>query len=537
MENPPQPGGIISPTQPPAGQPAPTPNTQPAPAPNVPPAPAQPQMQPAPQAAFQQAPMNPAAPSTQQPMAPAQAAPAQPMPAFMNAPSAAPVSASQMQGQKKSIKKKMVLPLVIIGALLIIGGGSAAAYFGYVVPNKPENKLLSAISNLATHKSVTIDGTVDYSPKSGGTGVAVDYKLALNSETSQVGLSGTVGVGGAKVPYEIRYIDKDLYFKASDLNGLTSLIPSSGADLDFSSIIKQVDGQWFVVDRSFTDSLGLKTSCVTDSSFALNDADVTLIKKAYKQHPLFTVKSSSSQTVDGEATTKYLVDPASDSEASAFASNLKGLSLYKKAMECSGSSSNSSDSSSPSTSAKNTTTGTVSIYVTKDNQLKKIEINGSDDSSSMKIAATFSYAEVKLDKPAGAKSVQDLYTSVLGGLGFGPTAFTDIQSSAKDVERKADINALHGQLEAYWAQKGYYPSLKDMNSAAFISANFKGLDQEALTDPDGSGTTFTVAPQKNAYTYTVQPSGCDNATKTQCVSYVLSAMNTDGTLYSKQSLN
>ena len=45
------------------------------------------------------------------------------------------------------------------------------------------------------------------------------------------------------------------------------------------------------------------------------------------------------------------------------------------------------------------------------------------------------------------------------------TTFTGIQQKARDTERQTDIKAVHGQLEAYYAQNGAYPALADLNLA------------------------------------------------------------------------
>src|SRR5438105_14972551 len=69
--------------------------------------------------------------------------------------------------------------------------------------------------------------------------------------------------------------------------------------------------------------------------------------------------------------------------------------------------------------------------------------------------------------------------------------YNGIQQKARDTERKTDINALHGQLEAYQAQNGKYPSLDQINengsaNAGWRSTNMKGLDAAALADPNNS---------------------------------------------------
>ncbi len=120
------------------------------------------------------------------------------------------------------------------------------------------------------------------------------------------------------------------------------------------------------------------------------------------------------------------------------------------------------------------------------------------------------------------------------------TTFNGIQQKGRDTERQTDIKALHGQLEAYYAQNGRYPTLTSLNDATFRSDNLKGLDTEALQDPKGSSATLVGAPAANSYSYVATPSGCDNST-TDCSGYTLTATlegQIDGSgTYSKTSLN
>ena len=43
------------------------------------------------------------------------------------------------------------------------------------------------------------------------------------------------------------------------------------------------------------------------------------------------------------------------------------------------------------------------------------------------------------------------------------TTFTGIQQKARDTERETDIKALQGQIEAYYAQNGNYPTRTNVN--------------------------------------------------------------------------
>lgn len=116
-------------------------------------------------------------------------------------------------------------------------------------------------------------------------------------------------------------------------------------------------------------------------------------------------------------------------------------------------------------------------------------------------------------------------------------SYSGIQQKARDTERKTDVNALHGQLEAYQAQNGKYPTLTNVNDATFRSTNMKGLDAEALKDPKGSAQTLVATPAANNYAYAVAPATCDNAAGGDCTSYTLTATLEGGGTYAKTSLN
>lgn len=121
------------------------------------------------------------------------------------------------------------------------------------------------------------------------------------------------------------------------------------------------------------------------------------------------------------------------------------------------------------------------------------------------------------------------------------TTFTGIQQRARDTERETDIKAIHGQVEAYYAQQGKYPALADINDSTWRGTNMKGLDPEALKDPKGTAQTLASAAAANTYSYVVLDSGggsCDNtATAGDCATYTLTATKEAGGTYTKTNLN
>lgn len=149
------------------------------------------------------------------------------------------------------------------------------------------------------------------------------------------------------------------------------------------------------------------------------------------------------------------------------------------------------------------------------------------------------------NKQSGFTIVELLIVIVVIGIlaGLVVTTFNGIQQKGRDTERQTDIKAIHGQLEAYYAQNGLYPLLADVNDSTWRGTNMKGLDPESLKDPKGNAQTLVAAPAAAAYSYQVFESngttGCTVAAN--CAKYTLTAtlegtINGQGT-YVKSSLN
>lgn len=116
------------------------------------------------------------------------------------------------------------------------------------------------------------------------------------------------------------------------------------------------------------------------------------------------------------------------------------------------------------------------------------------------------------------------------------TTFSGIQRNARNRAREADVNALHSQIEYYYGQNNKYPTLDQLNDATWRAENLKGLDAEALKDPQGSAATLVATPAAGSYAYVVTPSGCNNA-GTDCTGYTLTATYEGGGTFVKNSLN
>lgn len=117
--------------------------------------------------------------------------------------------------------------------------------------------------------------------------------------------------------------------------------------------------------------------------------------------------------------------------------------------------------------------------------------------------------------------------------------FSGIQQKGRDSQRRTDINAVASHVSAYYADKGYYPTRADLNTASWRATNAKGLDPEALKDPKATSADIQAATSATAYSYVAAGTSCDNAQPSSetnaCDSYTLTATLEGGGTYVKQS--
>lgn len=97
--------------------------------------------------------------------------------------------------------------------------------------------------------------------------------------------------------------------------------------------------------------------------------------------------------------------------------------------------------------------------------------------------------------------------------------FTGIQQKGRNSQRQTDINAIQSQVEAFFAQHGFYPTLADLQDATFVSTYLKGLPADALKDPKGPTVNITGTSDADQYSYVASgPTGgtvtCSNTTAT-----------------------
>lgn len=443
-------------------------------------------------------------------------------------------------------KKPAKLVALIAAVVVLVGAGSAAAYFGVVVPNKPENVLQTALVNTLGQQQINYKGSIDLD--SSGTAMKATFSGAGDSTAKAADVQLAFTVSGVNVSLEGRVVDKNVYVKAGDLSSLAALAGTFAPDYaaPATAISKALSDKWIVIDSTLLKEAGV--SCVLDSNWSLTKADLTQIQDQYKKHPFTTIVSNSGDTVDGKKVQKFELS-LDDNKLASFGNNLNNLSVTKSLADCQKGKSlpkasdakGDGDKTPVTVWVDKSTKRIVKIASTSTAQdLKKSNLKGSG-------SITFSYEKVSIKAPEGATPLLQVIATLqtaLGGTGLDLTQLigtggASSSSNANDTKRKTDIASLQTQLEAYFAEKGNYPSFAQFNSASWRKTNMKSLDETALQDPDSSSTTLATQPAAHSYSYA--PTGDTGASceadATSCSKYELTATLSDGTKYSKTSLN
>jgi hypothetical protein len=563
----------------------------------------------------------PLTPSTSQPVVigPTPGAGPQPGPEVYTSTPPEIISANSQPPGKTKLYKKPLLAVPL--AVLVLLAGSAGAYFGYYVPNQPQNIWKTALTRTGKgYDKLTQYAVTQFKADSG---LKLDGKFQTSGFFSSDGtfsgdsdkdngeFTASVSAGGVKVNTDVRLLKSststpDIYFKIDGIQGLGDLV-SGFIGPQYKNAINNLNGKWYFIDHSLFDQI----SSGNGNNLQISSADVNSVLKAIgdasKQNVFtsdpdkmaFTVKKEvGKEKQDGRSVYHYVAGINKDNlknYINALCDNLKQSNLKKyfngdaqstaDAIGCS-TASKSVDNFDTSrtadvwvdlhtklihkvriTDTKNKDnyfelaqdyqggdkfpfamnfhskdsglTNDSSINLTLDTKANSLEFkaqttdSGADNlKASAELTISPHSGKVNVQKPDGAENIIQL----LNDLGFADIVNGQVQSQAADTERKTDINALQGQIEAYWADNGFYPTLTNINDPNWRAANMKGMDPEALKDPAGTSQKLAASPAAHVYSYQALPTGCDNV-KVQCDDFTLTATLDAGGTYSKQSLN
>ncbi|HEX5447668.1 MAG TPA: hypothetical protein VFW90_00505 [Candidatus Saccharimonadales bacterium] len=183
-------------------------------------------------------------------------------------------------------KKPALIAIIVVIAVL---GGSAAAYFGYYVPNKPENiwrtalsrmgqgydKLTGYVNNYQQPKGTKIDGNFTLSGAYDADGSISSVNDGSNSKTNM-----EVAFSGVKLDLDVLSVKStagppDIYLKLNGLDGVAPLLDAYSPDLD--KIVTSLNNQWYYVNHTLYEQY-LSSSGSSNANFS--KADITEVLNA-----------------------------------------------------------------------------------------------------------------------------------------------------------------------------------------------------------------------------------------------------------------
>jgi hypothetical protein len=226
-------------------------------------------------------------PATEQPAVPGPLPPQNVVPVMPPAPAQIGVFAPQKP------KKKSWLKAVVIGAAgaVLLGGATVGAYFGYYVPNKPENILKKALVNTFSPdlaKSVYMDGDFSFTDDSEDMTISGTLDGKADDE-GNVDVALTVDALVTTIKVDIRGVDGNYYVKVSGLTGLPELLgvaddPNVQA---YASLIDGIDDQWIEINKSLIEQFS-----GVESGSELSEADIKKLTDIYRKHSFLKVKQT-----------------------------------------------------------------------------------------------------------------------------------------------------------------------------------------------------------------------------------------------------
>lgn len=317
-------------------------------------------------------------------------------------------------GTPKARKKGLMIGLILAAGVFVLAGGVAAAY--YYVANKPENILKRALANTLDEtkvKTVQFSGELTSAGKGSDMTFGATYKGMADNQTGAFDISANVDAVVTKVSLDMRSPDgKSYYLKLGGLKGLPELMGGRGAGdyaAIYASLLAAVNDQWIEIN----DSLVKSASGGSLKSDKLSAADRTKLLQAYKQHAFLVVKESlPAEQIKGVNSYHFTV-AADKTKLRDFVAALKTAQIasfkltdaqikdFNKSLEQS-----------------KLDKYPVDVWVAKSTKMiNQVAIKTTQGATTVNVRFTVdSYNQpVKVEKPAGAKSLLDL----LGGFYSG----------------------------------------------------------------------------------------------------------------------
>lgn len=369
-----------------------------------------------------------------------------PAAAFIGLPPTQPVSGSEL-AKKQRVSKKVKTLAIIIGIAVVLIGGSVGAYFGVIVPNKPQRIVRDSLTNtvdIQKNTSAKFEGEVTcVTGDACKVFSAVLFSGAVNDK-SNFGLKLQAKTAVTTIGLDARSVgDKSIYLRLSGLEGLDKLLAAYGGDATgseasslvagYGPIIAKINNQWYNIDESLLKQAG--GASIPTSSDSISKEDMQKIGTAYKNHQFIAVSKKLANEKIHDQDSYHIQATIDKTQLKAFATevnsaNIKDFKLEQKDID--------------GIDKVDFSKYPFDIWVSKsDRKITQLATTIKNEGTTAKLRlAIYDYNKpITVEKPAGAKSVLELMGE-LGTLNSGSNSSqTDsAKKCAAAYEYKANNN-------------------------------------------------------------------------------------------------
>ncbi len=271
-------------------------------------------------------------------------------------------------------------------------------------------KALAQSFDTTKAKTVQFSGAVQLKTESGS--FSIDLKGSGDNQTGAFDVTTTIDALVTKLTVDTRSVDgKTFYLRVGGLQGLSSLLSSSMADQSvaaYGPMIETLNNQWFEINESLISQF-TKGQTIQP----LSQADRDKLVAAYQQHTFLVVKQKlADEVVKGTKSYHYKVAIDNVQLKAFFAAvktaNLSSMKLTDEQLQ----------SIDQSIDQAKLDQLDVEVWVAKSTKmLDQVTLSFTEGKSAVNVRLTIdSYnKEVKVEKPADAKSLLEVISGLLTG--------------------------------------------------------------------------------------------------------------------------
>lgn len=372
------------------------------------------------------------------------------------APNQPPVMSTPLNTRNGN-RKKLILFVGLIAAVVVLLAGSAGAYYGIIVPSKPENILRKALGNTLSQKKTKFDGKFSYESTDKNASlkaVNATFNGSGDAQTNAFTSIFEVTASGIKLPFELRHVNNNIYVKIGDLGGLRGLVKAASPTYvtTFETLNKKLANQWLEIDQTLLKQANV--DCAFNADFSLTQEDIQLLDNRFKEVSFAKIKGAQMDTVNGHSAYKYDIE-IDDNKLDEYGKGLERLSIVKKIKDC-----KLPNGTKSSKSLANNDLTPLTIWIDKaTKQIVKVagKSTAQDEKKSQfkaNFEITMQYGQASIVKPEGAKPLLEVIGDFSQLLGLGSSAAPAVPSSpAADSVSPACLK----ELEQYTNSGGTRP--------------------------------------------------------------------------------